>query len=146
MPRFFTNAMGSQVLRNIQENHMHNRVSMVIVPLLATAVACVQPVNTVPAPVTPAAQVQRYDLELPPDLDIKAVDFSATTFTDVSGAPNAGTSSSVGGRAFVKVYAVHRTTGEQFLVLYEDVQNRRRPIQIIRFVRGSDPARPDTAR
>ena len=125
---------------------MGNRVSMFVLPLLAAGIACVQPVNTVPPPVAPAAAVQRYDLELPPDLDIKAVDFSATTFTDVSGAPNTGTSSSVGGRAFVKVYAVHRTTGEQFLVLYEDIQNRRRPIQIIRFVRGTDPARPDTAR
>jgi hypothetical protein len=82
---------------------------------------------------------------LPPDLEVKSVDFSASTFTDVSGGPD-GSSSSVGGRAFVKVYAVHRTTGEQFLVLYEDVSNRRRPVQIIRFVRGGDPARPDSAR
>jgi hypothetical protein len=89
--------------------------------------------------------VQRYDLEIPPDLEIKSVDFPASTFTDVSGGPD-GTSSSVGGRAFVKVYAVHRTTGEQLLLLYEDISNRRRPVQIIRFVRGSDSARPDSAR
>jgi hypothetical protein len=63
--------------------------------------------------------VQYYDLELPPDLDIKGVDFSAATFAEVSGGET--TSSSVGGRAFVKVYAVSRTTGDQFLVLYEDV-------------------------
>src|SRR5215218_2230219 len=124
---------------------MHIRVSLFILSLLAVGIACVKPVNTVPAPVSPSAAVQRYDLELPPDLEVKSVDFSASTFTDVSGGPD-GSSSSVGGRAFVKVYAVHRTTGEQFLVLYEDVANRRRPVQIIRFVRGSEPARPDSAR
>jgi hypothetical protein len=124
---------------------MHNRLSLFILPVLALGVACRPPVNTVPAPVSPAAEVQRYDLEIPPDLEIKSVDFSASTFTDVSGGPD-GTSSSVGGRAFVKVYAVHRTTGEQLLLLYEDISNRRRPVQIIRFVRGSDSARPDSAR
>jgi hypothetical protein len=123
---------------------MHNRLSLLLLPVLAVGIACKPPVNTVPAPVSPAAAVQRYDLEIPPDLEIKSVDFSASTFTDVSGGPD-GTSSSVGGRAFVKVYAVHRTTGEQFLVLYEDISNRRRPVQIIRFVRGGDPARPDSA-
>ena len=46
--------------------------------------------------------MQDYDLELPPDLDVRGIDFSATTVTDVSGAPNAGTSSTVGGRAFLK--------------------------------------------
>jgi hypothetical protein len=124
---------------------MHTRVSLFVLPVLAAGIACVKPVNTVPAPVSPTAAVQKYDLELPPDLEVKSVDFSASTFTDVSGGPD-GSSSSVGGRAFVKVYAVHRTTGEQFLVLYEDVSNRRRPVQIIRFVRGGDPARPDSAR
>jgi hypothetical protein len=124
---------------------MHTRVSLFVLPVLAAGIACVKPVNTVPAPVSPTAAVQRYDLELPPDLEVKSVDFSASTFTDVSGGPD-GSSSSVGGRAFVKVYAVHRTTGEQFLVLYEDVSNRRRPVQIIRFVRGGDSARPDSAR
>jgi hypothetical protein len=65
---------------------------------VATETACVKPVNTVPAPVPPTAQVQYYDLELPADLEIKAVDFTATTY--------------------------------------------RRPVQIIRFVPGTDPARP----
>jgi hypothetical protein len=109
---------------------------------VATETACVKPVNTVPAPVAPTAQVQYYDLELPADLEIKAVDFSATTYADVSGPPEGAVGSTVSGRAFVNVYAVHRTTGEQFLVLYEDVGRRSRPVQIIRFVPGTDPARP----
>jgi hypothetical protein len=115
-----------------------------ILPALVSAVAC-NPVNTVPAPVSPTAAVQHYDLEVPADLEIKSVDFSATTFTDVSGTHGA-TSSAVGGRAFVKVYAVHRVTGEQFLLLYEDIEHRRRPVQVIRFLRGLDRARPDSTR
>jgi hypothetical protein len=105
-------------------------------------VAC-SPVNTVPEPVAPTAAIQYYDLEVPADLEIKSVDFSATTFSDVSGS-GGSTVSSVGGRAFVKVYAVHRTTGEQFLLLYEDIAHRKRPVQVIRFLGGSDSARPDS--
>ena len=70
------------------------------------------------------------------------MDFSATTFANVSGPPEGAVGSTISGRAFVKVYAVHRTTGEQFLLLYEDIARRRRPVQIIRFVPGADPARP----
>jgi hypothetical protein len=109
---------------------------------VATETACIKPVNTVPAPVSPTAQVQYYDLELPPDLEVKAVDFTATTFANVSGAPEGAVGSTVNGRAFVKVYAVHRASGEQFLLLYEDITRRKRPVQIIRFVPGTDPARP----
>ena len=67
---------------------------------------------------------------------------TATTYADVSGAPQGAIGSTVNGRAFVKVYAVHKTTGDQFLVLYEDITRRTRPVQIIRFVPGTDAARP----
>ena len=117
---------------------------LITLPALLTGVAC-SPVNTVPAPVSPTAAIQHYDLEIPADLEIKSVDFSATTFSDVSGA-GGSTSSAVGGRAFVKVYAVHRTTGEQYLLLYEDIEHRRRPVQVIRYVRGADRAQPDSTR
>jgi len=119
-------------------------LSFFIVPALASGIAC-STLNTVPAPVSPTAAIQYYDLEVPSDLEIRSVDFSATTFSEVSGTQGA-TSSSVGGRAFVKVYAVHRTTGEQFLLLYEDIAHRRLPVQVIRFLRGSDRARPDSIR
>ena len=131
---------------DVREERMHYRMSVLMLAVLATGIACVKPVNTVPAPVAPTAEVQYYDLEIPPDLDIKSVDFDATTFADVTGSPQTSTTSSVGGRAFVKVYALHRTTGEQFLVLYEDVGHRKRPVQIIRFVSGADLARPDSTR
>lgn len=101
------------------------------------------PVNTVPEPVAPTAAIQYLDLDVPPDLEIKAVDFSATTFSDVSGSGGA-TSSSVGGRAFVKVYAVRRMTNEQFLLLYEDIVHRKRPVQIIRFRPTGAVSLPDS--
>ena len=125
---------------------MRHRVelSLRILPALLSAVAC-SPVNTVPAPVSPTAAIQYYDLEVPADLEIKSVDFSATTFSDVSGTAST-ISSNVGGRAFVKVYAAHRTTGEQYLLLYEDIAHRRRPVQVIRFLRGPEVARPDSTR
>jgi len=37
------------------------------------------------------------------------------------------------GEAFVQVVAVDRTSGEQVLLLYENVAQRAHPIQIIRF-------------
>ena len=121
---------------------MRSLLWLVALTAVTTETACVKPVNTVPAPVAPTAEVQHYDLELPRDLEIKSVDFSATTYADVSGTPQGPVGSTVNGRAFVKVYAVHKTTGEQFLLLYEDITRRRRPVQIIRFVPGSDAARP----
>ena len=115
-----------------------------IAPALCSSVGCT-PINTVPAPVSPGAAVQYHDLEVPSDLEIRSVDFSATTFSEVSGSGGV-TGSSVGGRAFVKVYAVQRTTGQQFLLLYEDIEHRGRPVLIIRFVPGPGSVRPDSAR
>jgi hypothetical protein len=129
----------------IQEKRVRNRSSVLVLSAAAAVVGCTAPVNTVPEPVSPSAAVQYYDLEVPQDLEIRTVDFGATTYTEVSGG-QAGTSSTLGGRAFVKAYAVHRTTGEHYLLLYEDIANRRRPVQVIRFVRGQDAAKPDSIR
>lgn len=109
--------------------------------ILVWVVGC-SPVNTVPEPVSPTAAIQYYDLEVPLDLEIRSVDFDATTFSEVSGSGGT-TGSEVGGRAFVKVYAVHRRTGEQFLLLYEDIAHRKRPVQIIRFRAGSAVTLPE---
>jgi hypothetical protein len=114
-----------------------------LLPVSFAWVTACAPVNTVPEPVAPTAAIQYYDLDVPPDLEIKAVDFSATTFSDVSGA-GGSTSSSVGGRAFVKVHAVRRKTGEQFLLLYEDILHRKIPVQIIRFRPANTVSLPDS--
>src|SRR6266700_4038692 len=93
--------------------------------VLSGSVAC-HPVNTMPPPPSPSDPVEHYDLEIP------AVSFDATAFSGVSGAGNV-TSTQIGGRAFLKVYAVHRQTGEQYLLIYEDIAHRKTPIQVIRF-------------
>ena len=121
---------------------MTNRPIPYVLLALVSGVACA-PLNTVPDPVSPTAAIQYYDLEVPPDLEIRAVDFSASTFSAVSGSGGT-TSSKTGGRAFVKVYAVRRTTGEQFLLLYEDIEHRKRPVQVIRFVPGLEKTRSDS--
>ncbi len=46
----------------------------------------------------------------------------------------------------MKVYAVHRTTGEQFLLLYEDIAHRKRPVQVIHFRRAPGIVLPDSTR
>ena len=99
--------------------------------VLSGSVAC-HPVHTMPPPPSPSDPVKHYDLEIPDALEIKAVSFDATAFSDVSGAGNV-TSTQIGGRAFLKVYAVHRQTGEQYLLIYEDIAHRKTPIQVIRF-------------
>jgi len=110
--------------------------------LLGLLAAC-QPVNTVPEPVSPTAAVQYYDLDVPPDLEVRSIDFSATTFSEVEGS-GGNTSSSTGGRAFVKVYGVRRKTGEQFLLLYEDILRRKQPVQIIRLRSSASVTLPDS--
>jgi hypothetical protein len=131
-----------------EAKRMRNPMSAmaVLAALLVAACTTTFPAtNTVPRPVSATAASQYYNLEVPANLEIKSVDFSATTFTEVSG-DRKSTSSEVGGRAFVKVYAVHRTTGEHFLLLYEDVANRRLPVQVIRFVPGAERAQADSTR
>ena len=124
---------------------MRYLLSLCVLPAAVMVAACNRPVvNTIPPLVTATAEVQRLDLELPPDLEVKTIDFTATTYADVRGTPEIGTSSRVAGRAFIKVWAVHRDSGDNYLLLYEDVARRRRPVEIVRFIRGSERARPDS--
>jgi hypothetical protein len=118
--------------------------NLLLPPYFVFAFLCGCTVNTVPEPVSPSAAVKRFDLEVPEELEVRSADFSATTFSEVAGY-GGNTSSSVGGRAFVKVYAVHRRTGEQFLLIYEDVSRRRAPVQIIRFRPTPALSVPDTS-
>ncbi|MFL5540631.1 MAG: hypothetical protein ACJ8J0_16695 [Longimicrobiaceae bacterium] len=114
--------------------------------LLAGALAlagCVRTVNTLPPVTRPDAPIQEQTLYVPPGLEIRSVDYEASLYSDVSGGGSqlVPTTTSPGGRAFVKVFAVDRKTGEQVLLLYEDITRRPRPIAIIRF-REDAGARP----
>lgn len=94
-----------------------------------TAPGC-HPLNTVPRPALPEDPIQEFTLELPPNLEVRQIDFSATEYaTDEQGRYSGET----GGRAFIKVFAVDRVTGESVLLLYENVGFRKQPIQVIRF-------------
>ena len=104
---------------------------LVLVALVAAA-ACHTPVNTVPGPVAPDDPVAHYEIEIPDELEVKSVSFDATTFGEVSGT-EFGVATQVGGRAFLKVYAVHIKTGDQYFLIYEDIRHRKTPVQIIRF-------------
>ena len=88
--------------------------------------------NTIPDPVLPQDPVQYYDLDLPGSLEVRSVSFDAALVSDVSGSANL-VASQVGGRGFLKVYAVDRQSGQQYLLIYENIRERKRPVQIIRF-------------
>src|SRR2546425_9593836 len=102
--------------------------------------ACPKTINTLPPTVTPADPVQHYSLRVPDSLEIKAVDFDASLYPNVSGGGNLGVDTKLGGRAFVKVYAVHRKTGETYLLVFEDIARRRDPVLVIRFESSSGRA------
>ena len=124
---------------------MRIRARLIFLFLLVAGAACAcAPSNTLPRPVSPTAPVQHFNLEIPPDLEIKGADFSATALSDGSGGELVP--SNVSGRAFLIIFAVHRTTGEQFLLLYEDIVRRKQPVYVVRFRRGTEQARPDSTR
>ncbi len=108
------------------------RAALVLVVAVVAAAACHTPVNTVPGPVTPDDPVAHYEIEIPDALEVKSVSFDATTFGDVAGG-EFGVATQVGGRAFLKVHAIHSKTGDQYLLIYEDISHRKTPVQIIRF-------------
>jgi hypothetical protein len=121
---------------------MSNRITVVVLSTLVAGVACTpQPIDTSPHPVSITAPPQRYDVEVPPNLEIKSADYSVAILSDVGG--NRGsTSSRLEERDLVKIYAVDRTTHEEFLLVYEDVEHRKQPVQIIRLVKGVAPVVP----
>ena len=108
------------------------RASVLPVVTFVAAAACHSPVNTVPSPVAPDDPIAQYEIEIPDALEVKSVSFDATTFGDVAG-NEFGVATQVGGRAFLKVYAVHLKTGDQYFLIYEDISHRKTPVQIIRF-------------
>lgn len=119
-----------------------------VLPLLLALPACARVVDTLPPRTTPNAAVVESTLYVPAGLEIRNVDYVASLYSNVGGGgvsagigmPNV---TSVGGRAFIKVFAVDRRTGEQVLLLYENVSERPRPIQIIRFrAEGAVAERP----
>ncbi len=46
--------------------------------------------------------------------------------------------SGIEGRGFLKVYAVDRDSGDSLLLIYENVAERKEPVQVFRFRRGAN--------
>ena len=107
----------------------HITTTVVLLDLLAAG--CASTINTLPSVTNNEDPVEELTLYVPDGLEINSVDYNATLYSNVSGSTYVGTK--LGGRAFVKVYATHRETGVQYLLLYENFAERSRPIQIIRF-------------
>src|SRR5437667_9191393 len=95
--------------------------------------SCNRTINTLPPTVTPTDPAQQYALRIPHSLEIKAVDFDAALYPNVSGGGSLGVDTKRGGRAFVKVYAAHLKTSETYLLVFEDIARRRDPVLVIRF-------------
>lgn len=111
-----------------------------ILPLVAACNTGNTGVETRPYPVSATAAIERNDLEIPRDLEVRSASYSVTGLADVSGM-NGTTSSAVELRQLLTVYAVNRATGEQLLLIYDDLAQRRQPSRIIRIVPASDSLR-----
>ena len=131
---------GVDVLYSPLEGVMVAKTSVAWSALLIVAACNRGPVMTVPFPVSATAAVERSDLEIPPDLEVRSANYSVTGLADVSGT-NGSTSSNVQVRPILTVYAVRRGTGEQLLLIYDDLAQRKQPSRIVRLVAGSDSLR-----
>jgi hypothetical protein len=100
-------------------------------------VGCTASVTTQPYPVSATAAIEQNDLLLPPGLEVRSAGYSVTGLADVSGI-NGSTSSVVQVRPLLTVFAVRRKSGEQFVLIYDDLTQRRQPSQVIRLVASSD--------
>ena len=100
---------------------------------------CASTVNTLPPPSSPRAATDEYVLDLPEGLEIRSVDYDATVAGNVSGAAEV-VSTSIYGRAFVKVFAVERATGEEVLLIYENLGERSTPVQIMAIIYLTNPS------
>lgn len=118
------------------------KTSVAFSALLVVA-ACIRipaPVTTHPYPVSALTGVERTDLEIPRDLEVRSANYSVTGLPDVTGF-NGTTFSNVQVRPILTVYAVRRATGEQLLLVYDDLAQRKQPSRIVRLVAGADSLR-----
>jgi hypothetical protein len=92
---------------------------------------------TEPYPVSATTVIERYQVTLPPDVEVRSANYSVTALPYVTGVKG-NTSSAVQVRPLLTVYAVRRRTGEQLVLIYEDLAQRKQPSQIIQLVASSD--------
>jgi len=99
-----------------------------------SSVACAPSISTAPYPISATAAVEHNDLEVSRDLEVRSASYSVTGLTDV----DMKTGTNVQLRPLLTVYAVRRSTGEQLVLIYEDLTQRKQPSKIIRLVPAGD--------
>ncbi|WP_420455463.1 hypothetical protein [Rubrivirga sp.] len=72
-----------------------------------------------------------YRVEVPDGYDVRSVDYDAS----LVGLSNGESSTVVRGRGVVTVYAVERATGQEVVLIYDDVLARSSPTAIVRIER-----------
>lgn len=93
--------------------------------------ACNPKVYTLPKVSDSGDVVISQKLIIPEEFEVLSTDFAATMAVDKGG--DGGFSSTTIGRAFIKLHCRHKVTGKDYLLIYEDLKNRSKPIQIIKF-------------
>ena len=86
------------------------------------------------------APAPEYRIEVPDGYEIRSVDYDASLVGIASGNGNV-TTTNVRGRGVVAIYATERATGQEVVLVYDDVQNRPTPSAVIRL----DRAQPASA-
>lgn len=69
-----------------------------------------------------------YRIVVPPDYEVRSVDYDAALVGIASGE---GASTEVSGRGVVAVYAVHRPSGAEVVLIYDDVRARPTPSAVL---------------
>ena len=77
-----------------------------------------------------------YRIQIPDGYDVRSVDYDASLVGIASG-NQYSTSTDVRGRGVVAVYAVERATGDEVVLIYDDVAARPTHTAILRLERGA---------
>ncbi|HXT16482.1 MAG TPA: hypothetical protein VN706_12670 [Gemmatimonadaceae bacterium] len=112
-----------------------------LIALLVAGTACNRAIATSPYPVSATAAIERADIDIPRELDVRSVSYSVTTLPQVTG-DRIGTTSDIQVRPLLTVFGVSRETGEQLVLIYDDPAQRRQPSRIIR-LRPTEKSPPD---
>lgn len=94
--------------------------------------------NTLLPTAEPGDFPPEYRIVVPPEYEVRSVDYDAALVGIASGD---NTSTVVSGRGVVSVYAVHRPSGAEVVLVYDDVQARPTPSAVIWLDRDEEPGR-----
>ena len=79
----------------------------------------------------------QYRVEIPGGYEVRSVDYDVALVGLASG-DSSSTSTSVAGRGVLAVYAVEAATGDEVVLIYDDILARRTPTAIVRIERAGE--------